>query len=495
MGLGILPCFGSVNPLVEMYAKGFRSSDGFIIFVVGAAVFTDMLLYGLIVPILPYTLTDRIGLPQKEVQKWNSILLGSFGAALTVGSRDRVPSRQTPFLFGLIALGLSTLAISLTYSIVVLLIARILQGLSGAVVYTVGYAILFDVVGSERIGQAMGFVSMSQSFGLLVGPAIGGPLYEWGGYLKTFIPAFVLIAIEIALRGLVIVRKERGGRNIHHSPDDIERDASKAPLLADSGTVHFHQPSYGTKDNIVPSVLERNPTPTASASASPPPSPSTNPSHAPLLPTFHLLLSHPRIPLALLALFLLNTLLTSYDAIIPIHIATTFAYPPSYSSLLFLTMVSPFLLSPLTGYIIDHPRYGGTKYPALLGWCVLTPPVFLLRNISTATAHPLLCMALCLFAIGLGTAMTFPALMAEVSLVVESIERDRPGVFGDRGVMSLSFGVMNTAFAGGFLAGPLLAGWLIGCVGWEGLGMVLGCGGVVCAVGVGVGTGGWVWRR
>lgn len=71
-----------------MYAKGFRSSDGFIIFVVGAAVFTDMLLYGLIVPILPYTLTGRIGIPQEEVQKWNSILLGSFGAALTIGSRE-----------------------------------------------------------------------------------------------------------------------------------------------------------------------------------------------------------------------------------------------------------------------------------------------------------------------------------------------------------------------------------------------------------------------
>ncbi|KAL8896893.1 MAG: hypothetical protein Q9207_007486, partial [Kuettlingeria erythrocarpa] len=234
---------------------------------------------------------------------------------------------------------------SLTYSITLLLVARILQGLSGAVVYTVGYAILFDVVGSESIGQAMGFVSMSQSFGLLVGPAIGGPLYEWGGYFKTFIPAFVLILLEIALRGLVIVRKERGERKAHQSRGgDVEEgeedDTSKAPLLAHSGTIQFRQPSYGTKDTITPSVLERNPTPTASASTSPPPSPSPVPQlpAPPILSTFHLLLSHPRIPLALVALFLLNTLLTSYDAILPIHISTRFAYPPSYSSLLFLTM-------------------------------------------------------------------------------------------------------------------------------------------------------------
>lgn len=53
----------------------------------GVAVFTDMLLYGLIVPILPYMLSGRVGIPQEDVQKWNSILLGSFGGALTIGSR------------------------------------------------------------------------------------------------------------------------------------------------------------------------------------------------------------------------------------------------------------------------------------------------------------------------------------------------------------------------------------------------------------------------
>ncbi len=69
-----------------MYARRLRSSDGFIIFVVGIAVFTDMMLYGLIVPMLPYALSDRVGVAQKDVQGWNSILLGSFGGALMFGS-------------------------------------------------------------------------------------------------------------------------------------------------------------------------------------------------------------------------------------------------------------------------------------------------------------------------------------------------------------------------------------------------------------------------
>lgn len=69
-----------------MYVAGFRSSNGFIIFVVGAAVFTDMMLYGLVVPMLPYALVDRVGISPEDVQKWNSILLGAFGGALMFGS-------------------------------------------------------------------------------------------------------------------------------------------------------------------------------------------------------------------------------------------------------------------------------------------------------------------------------------------------------------------------------------------------------------------------
>lgn len=80
-----------------MYAARFRSSDGFIVFVVGMAVFTDMMLYGLIVPILPYALSARVGIPQKDVQRWNSILLGSFGGALTIGSRTWLPLTTTMY--------------------------------------------------------------------------------------------------------------------------------------------------------------------------------------------------------------------------------------------------------------------------------------------------------------------------------------------------------------------------------------------------------------
>ncbi|KAI4115273.1 MAG: hypothetical protein LQ345_004106, partial [Seirophora villosa] len=546
-----------------MYASKLRSSDGFIIFVVGVAVFTDMMLYGLLVPILPYVLSDRVGVPQEDVQKWNSLLLGSFGGALTIGSLvigwigDRVRSRQTPFLFGLIAVGLSTLAISLTRSITILLVARILQGFSGAVVSTVGYAILFDVVGTEKIGRAMGFVSMSQSFGLLVGPAVGGVLYEWGGgYFNTFIPAFVLIVLEIVLRGLVVVRGRKGGRSSclaggdEEEEEEEEEASSKASLLlATEGSdtnirPHTH---YGTTHDP---DLENNNAQNPAANHDPTyPDTDTKPSSSSLshnpsastLTTLRLLLSTPRIPLALISLFLLNTLLTSYDAALPIHISRAFASPPSTSSLLFLTTVAPFLLvSPLAGHMSDTLR-AGPALPATLGWALLTPGVWVLGGITSSSSppsssssspsvvssscanvssshpypsnfppspqrastttsahhHPILLTAACLLIIGVGAALALPATMADVALAVEGIEQQcehhlyeqqqhPPARFNPNpnpnpknpknnktrgGIRSLGFGIVNTAFAAGFFAGPALAGWVMERGGgWAGLG-------------------------
>ncbi|KAI4183602.1 MAG: hypothetical protein L6R41_005307 [Letrouitia leprolyta] len=529
-----------------MYASRFRSSDGFIIFVVGVAVFTDMMLYGLIVPMLPYALVDRVGLSPEHVQKWNSILLGSFGAALMLGScmsspwligsfkattapvilspevtvypaarllttmlragqqmtmavdcillkllclvvvgwiGDRVSTRQTPFLSGLIALGISTLAIALTRDIVILLVARILQGLSSAVVATVGYAVIFDVVGTEKIGQALGYVGMSQSFGLLVGPAVGG-IYEYGGYFRTFIPAFVLIAFEIALRFLVIVRTKN---DEEISPQD-EEGGSKKNLLAQGGA-----PCYGSSQES--NVLQR---PTEEIISRVPEG--EHLSQSALSPTIHtpstyntitILLEQPRMLVALVALFTFNTILTAYDATVPVYIRSTFSLTSTHSSILFLIMVTPFLLSPIAGHITDHI---GSKIPATLGLAILVFPVFILQYVTAGTHSPFPKLAILLAFIGSASAVALPALMAEVSLVVNNIEKQDPGIFGKQGVVAFSFGVMNFAFAGGFLAGPVLAGWLIGISGWKGLNCVLAAGGLLCFVGVGLCTGGWIWK-
>ena len=66
-------------------------------------------------------------------------------------------------LFGLLALTGSTVLLQIGSGISTLILGRLLQGVSAAVVWTVGLALLVDTVGQREIGMAMGWVGTSVS--------------------------------------------------------------------------------------------------------------------------------------------------------------------------------------------------------------------------------------------------------------------------------------------------------------------------------------------
>ena len=49
-----------------------RSNTTFIIATVAVGLFTDLFLYGLVVPVLPYMLQDRANIPKEKVQSYVS---------------------------------------------------------------------------------------------------------------------------------------------------------------------------------------------------------------------------------------------------------------------------------------------------------------------------------------------------------------------------------------------------------------------------------------
>jgi MFS family permease len=176
------------------------------------AIFTDIFFYGLIVPVIPFSLSAQVGVPEDQVQHWTAILLACYNAALFVGSplaglfADHISSRRLPLLLGLIALCGSTLLLCLGKTVALLVLGRILQGLSAAIVWSVGLALLVDTVGRD-IGYSMGYVSIAMSVGLLISPVIGGAVYANAGYYAVYYIAFAIILCDIALR-LVLIEKK-----------------------------------------------------------------------------------------------------------------------------------------------------------------------------------------------------------------------------------------------------------------------------------------------
>jgi MFS family permease len=208
----------------------FRSSTVFIVAVVCLAVFTDILFYGLIVPVIPFSLSAQAGVPEDQVQHWTAILLACYNAALFAGSpiagfyADHTSSRRWPFLLGLIALCASTLLLCLGRNVAVLAVGRILQGLSAAIVWSVGLALLVDTVGRD-IGYAMGYVNIAMSVGLLISPVIGGAVYAAAGYYAVYYIAFAVIFCDIALR-LVMVEKRVARQWLGDDGSGIRRGTS-----------------------------------------------------------------------------------------------------------------------------------------------------------------------------------------------------------------------------------------------------------------------------
>ena len=157
-----MPSNGSKSP---PWGLRWRSSTLFITATVGIGLFTDLFLYGLVVPILPFMLQDRVGLPQSQVQSHVSALLAAYAGASVLFSipagviADRTSSRQLPFLVGLVALLVATLMLVLGQNVPVLVVARIFQGISAAVVWTIGLALILDTVGPGDLGKTIGSVS------------------------------------------------------------------------------------------------------------------------------------------------------------------------------------------------------------------------------------------------------------------------------------------------------------------------------------------------
>lgn len=84
--------------------------------------------------------------------------------------------------------------------------------------------------------------------------------------------------------------------------------------------------------------------------------------------------------------------------------------------------------------------------------------------------------------------------MAEISAVVVSIEKAKPGVFGTQGAMAQAYALFNLAFAAGCLVGPVWGGMVNERAGWGTMCWSLGVWSFATAGPVGVLVGGKIWE-
>ncbi|KAK4191194.1 major facilitator superfamily domain-containing protein [Podospora australis] len=439
----------------------FRSSTVFITFTVCLAIFTDILFYGLIVPVLPFSLEEEVGVPEDKVQHWTAILLACYNAALFVASpiaglyADHTKSRRWPLLLGLVALCAATLLLCLSKTLALLVVGRILQGLSAAIVWSVGLALLVDTAG-ENIGYSMGYVNIAMSVGLLISPVIGGTVYAAAGYYAVYYIAFAVIICDIALR-MVLVEKKVARQWLVEQHQDEDSNSTRKSEKSDEGGHTTVADAAVASPALLPSPEERG-------SDGAPAATSDVPLLSPAKHPHWELIKNRRILAALLGIIIEAGIVFAFDTVIPLYVKETFNWNSTAAGLIFICVMIPGFASPVVGKLAD--RYGA-KWFSISGFALTVPALVCMRFVTRNTLEHkvLLCALLTILGVTLITLANTP-LMAEITYAIEEREAEQPGIWGEKGVYGIAYGLFTTGYALGGTIGSLMAGYINAGPGW-----------------------------
>ena len=175
-------------------ALGIRRSRATAVVLVTLATFTDIVAYSICVPVLP-DFARRLGASPTMI----GVLFASFGLTLLAVSvpmgavSDRV-GRKVPLVAGMLVLAGASALFAVARTLPMMFVARMLQGAADGVTWGVGFALVADLYPTEDRGRVMGYVVSGTSVAILIGPTIGGWLYEAGG---VSLPFFFVSALAL----------------------------------------------------------------------------------------------------------------------------------------------------------------------------------------------------------------------------------------------------------------------------------------------------------
>ena len=151
------------------------------------------------------TLQDRLGATQGQIE-WiiDSYVLVFAGLLLTMGALGDKFGRRRALMLGLVAFGAASVFSAFSGSANVLIAARALMGVGGALIMPSTLSILTNVFPPAERGRAIAIWAGVSGLGVGIGPIVGGLLLEhywWGAIFLVNIP--IVIGALVASRFLV----------------------------------------------------------------------------------------------------------------------------------------------------------------------------------------------------------------------------------------------------------------------------------------------------
>ncbi|KAI8145244.1 major facilitator superfamily domain-containing protein [Fennellomyces sp. T-0311] len=445
-----------------------RSSSTYILVTVSFALFTDMLIYSIIIPIIPFVIdaidqgkppssfsgdVGFVGISNSgDASKGTAILLALYAAALIVGSPilgyigDKTTYRRWPMMSGIIILFGSMFLFLFGTQYWMFAIARILQGFGNACVWVLGGCLLMDFYPQERYGEVIGKALVFNSLGLNAGSPIGGALFQHFGYYAPFLFCIAFTVIDFFLRFLVVERRNNP-KEWFEPENTIEKNETSNEATESSDVKSHSGPSSdmssASNNNTSSTVVE----PKAFSSFD--------------------VFRYPRSVMAMCLSFVFGIGYNAFQPTIPGYLVVQWGYNSTQIGLVLLSQVLPtFISTPISGKIYD--KYG----PKILctGSLVASSICIALMSIpkknTPGGAVPLIVLFALQGFFAQGIVVPQPP---ELAKSVKDLSK------GSDGGVARSLGLINISFGLGAIAGPLIGAFLYDKVGFSMMCIIVAC--------------------
>ncbi|KAF9015431.1 MFS general substrate transporter [Cyathus striatus] len=404
-----------------------RSSYSFATLVVGLGIATDLLVYSIIIPVMPFHL-EALG--YNDVPSLAGWLLFAYSGGLVSSTipiawfSEKYQARRWPLVLGLSILIGSQVMLMEAPMFTVMCIARVFQGIGSSMVWVVGLALLCDSVPENLVGRQLGLAMTGLSIGMVIGPPIGGAIYNYFGYRGPFIFGLCITAVDLTGRLLVIEKKDSSQQN--HSTENKENETI---------------------------VCEATPNNLESALAIG----SSDPSHVSFISVIVLLAKSPRAMVAVATILVYGVVFTTLEPTLPLRLQEIWGLGPGKVGLIFFAAVIPtFISSPLSGYLSDRIGTGIITVLCL----ALSVPWWIVICVKGPLALFITSFALQSFFTS-GTISPLTAELAATSRQIEGV-----GYAHVYGAFNLAYGIGNAVgpVVGGQLYDRVKHGWTALCL-------------------------------
>lgn len=274
--------------------------------------------------------------------------------------RSESKSRRVPWYIGIALITTGSILFGCTNGLAMLVLSRILQGLSSSILYTVGLAVLVDTVGKNEVGQWMGTAMSCNNIGIILSPLMGGIIYDWAGKKAVFAIMMLLGAFDIALR---VLMKEKP-RKMLSSNTSADKMSEKLP------SCQYKELRQGSSTDWSPETDEKS---------------LDFDEHEYRMASSNRfkgvvsLVRSPRLLAALYGCFINECIVASLCAVLPLFVHDTFHWTALPAGLLFLTIAIPALAGPVAGAASD--RFGA-RWVAVAGFVATAPNLWMLRFVE-----------------------------------------------------------------------------------------------------------------